>query len=80
MAQVLKLEDWLNKVQAARSRQEIFKILDEFRKLAWTDVERSSMSKLYMRVLDTMADEPNPSDQSQTSSGTGDEEVWYEKM
>ncbi len=79
---VLKLEDWLNKVQAARTRQEIFKILDEFRKLAWTDVERSSMSKLYMRVLDTLADDPSDTTQPQTPSASsgGDEEVWYEKM
>jgi len=78
---VQKLEDWLNKVQAARTRQEIFKILDEFRKLAWTDVERASMGRLYIRALDNMADNDtsNSSDNQTTASG-GDEEVWYEKM
>lgn len=76
---VQKLEDWLNKVQAARSRQEIFKVLDEFRKLAWTDVERASMSKLYMRALDNFSDDPSGTTEDQQAA-SGDEEVWYEKM
>jgi len=76
----LKLEDWLNKVQAARSRQEIFKILDEFRKLAWTDVERAAMGKLYIRVLDNMSDDNTTSTSQDQPASSGDEEVWYEKM
>lgn len=76
----LKLEDWLNKVQAARSRQEIFKILDEFRKLAWTDVERAAMGKLYIRALDNMDEEDTTSTSEDQQASSGDEEVWYEKM
>ncbi len=76
----LKLEDWLNKVQAACTRQEIFKILDEFRKLAWTDVERASMAKYYIRVLDNLVDDTPATSQDQPPTGSGDEEVWYEKM
>lgn len=80
MVQVQKLEDWLNKVQAARSRQEIFTILDEFRKLAWTDVERASMAKLYIRALDNLADDPATDNQAPATTSNADEEVWYEKM
>lgn len=78
---VQKLEDWLNKVQAARTRQEIFSILDEFRKLAWTDVERAAMGKLYIRLLDNMVDDPSQTNEDKPAQGAGgDEEVWYEKM
>lgn len=76
----LKLEDWLNKVQAACTRQEIFKILDEFRKLAWTDVERASMAKLYIRALDNLVDDTAATSEDQPTASSGDEEVWYEKM
>lgn len=45
------LEGWLSKVAAANSSQEIFQLLNEFRKGEWTDEECSLMSRTYINVL-----------------------------
>ena len=75
-----KLENWLTEVQAAKTRQEVFTILDQFRALSWTDVERASMARLYMRVLEKLKDEPGSKTSSFDETSDQDEEVWYEKM
>lgn len=51
------LNIWLARVKQAKTRKEIFRILDEFRKQEWTDVQCQTMSHLYIRMIDLMAPE-----------------------
>ena len=79
----LDLDSWLKKVQAAKSRANVFAILDEFRPLAWTDDQRAAMARAYMRVVEKLAPEENTvaaaAKPAATTSGD-DGPVWYEKM
>jgi len=56
------LNIWLARVKQAKTRKDVFKILDEFRKFTWTDVQCQTMSHLYIRMIDLMppevSDEP----------------------
>jgi hypothetical protein len=64
----LDIKDWLSKIKFARSRNEVFAILDKFRPLEWTDEDRATMSKTYIRFLsllgDTTPDAPAQPDQA----------------
>lgn len=60
-------------------------MLDSFRVLEWTDEQRSSIAKLYMRLIDVLPnDQSSAADDTAASGGPGkpaeQEEVWYEKM
>lgn len=48
------LTHWLACINETTCTEEVFEILDEFRPLSWTDQERASMSKVYMRQLDQL--------------------------
>jgi len=75
------LESWLEKINAAKSRVDIFRILEDFRPLEWTDEQRAAMAKTYMRVLDGLAPGKEASAPAATATTTGDDgPVWYEKM
>jgi hypothetical protein len=75
------LQDWLKRVQAAKSRSELFAILNEFRPLEWTDDERATMAKSYIRLLDGMKEEPESTKGAESEKSEGaDGPVWYEKM
>lgn len=82
------LNIWLARVKQATSRAQMFKILDEFRKHEWTDVQCQTMSHLYMRLLQFFEDEEDPTDTTggdAAATATGgvpanDGPVWYEKM
>lgn len=80
----MNLADWLLQISHAKNRAEIYKILDEFRPMTWTDNERSQMAKHYIRILDLL-----PPEEDDEAGGKGDEKqgaegddgpVWYEKM
>ena len=74
---------WLSRVRVAPSRKQIFNILDEFRKLEWTDEQRSMMAKLYIRVLEQVADDGADSSVETTPAAVAAQDngpVWYEKM
>ena len=78
----LNLHDWLERISKAGSRKEIYKILEEFRPLTWTDNERSTMARHYMKVIDNMPQEEEDDttgDDTQAKQGD-DGPVWYEKM
>ena len=49
------LDYWLNFIQRATTRNEIFHILDQFRPLPWTDRERAQISQAYIKRLETLA-------------------------
>ena len=51
------LNVWLARVKQAQTRKDVFRILDEFRKLEWTDVQCQTMSHLYIRMIDLMPPE-----------------------
>ena len=51
------LNIWLARVKQAKTRKDVFRILDEFRKFEWTDVQCQTMSHLYMRMIDLMPPE-----------------------
>ena len=74
------LTPWLNKVKQAGSRSEVLSLLDEFRKLEWTDAQCSSMSKLYIRIIERLGDDSGAAVKSAEVVEDHDGPVWYEKM
>ena len=82
---VTDLSPWIDKLKAVQQRSDLFRLLNEFRVLEWTDEQRSIIAKLYMRLLDVLpaeeqgesADQPK---QAAASGSSEQEEVWYEKM
>jgi len=51
-----ELSAWITRLKATKSRLELLSALDQFRVLEWTDEQRSSIAKLYMRLLDVLPD------------------------
>lgn len=85
MSAAIELSAWVEKLKSARNRTELFAMLDGFRVLEWTDEQRASIAKLYIRLLDYLPQEqPSSSDNGSQSAGSTkpaeQEEVWYEKM
>ena len=84
------INTWLARVSLARTRKELFAMLDQFRLVEWTDFERSQMAKQYIRIVDELEsgeeNEGNTGADSGASAdgakeGEGDDgPVWYEKM
>jgi hypothetical protein len=54
------LSQWIERVKATKDKAELFSLLDKFRVLEWTDEQRSSIAKLYMRLLDVLPDGEAP--------------------
>ena len=48
---LLDLSPWLERISRAKTQKEIYDILDEFKPLAWNDEQRSTIAKLYMRLI-----------------------------
>jgi hypothetical protein len=48
----MELSEWIVKLKQARRREDMFAILDEFRKHDWTDEQCSTVGRLYIRLLD----------------------------
>lgn len=89
MTDVLDVPDiksYLDRLSKAKTKSEIYAILDEFRPLNWTDEQRSSVSRFYMRMLESIGfssdEDAQPAAAGATKSGTNqnDGPVWYEKM
>lgn len=80
----LDLNPWLTRMRKVQSRSELMAILDEFRPLEWTDEQRSAVSRLYMRLLDSLAVEEVPDEDAAVAAkpkaSENDGPVWYEKM
>lgn len=86
MTDVLDVKIYLDRLSKAKTKSEIYAILDEFRPLSWTDEQRSAVSRFYMRMLESIG---FSSDEDQQPAATGatkagatpnDGPVWYEKM
>lgn len=85
----LSLEDYVQKILKTKSATELLKILAEFRKGDWNDIERQKVSHTYMRVLDNiMKNSPDEvknaaaaaAAASSSAAPANDGPVWYEKM
>jgi len=77
------LTPWLLKIKSATSRSSVFAILDEFRKLDWTDQQRSAMAKVYMRRIERLVDTDTGTEadtQAAVAASDDNGPVWYEKM
>jgi hypothetical protein len=67
------LNIWLARVKQATTRKDLFRILDQFRKFEWTDVQCQTMSHLYMRMLDLMPPEEDARDVEVASVSIADD-------
>lgn len=56
-AELKTLNDWMEKLKAATGRSQMLALVDQFRQLEWTDVERAQIAKLYIRLLDILPEE-----------------------
>ena len=83
------IDEWVARVQKTRSSKELLKILEEFRKYDWHDLERQKVSHTYMKVLDVILNSPEEkalrkqaeeAAAAASSSSANDGPVWYEKM
>ncbi len=50
-----ELNTWLDRIRAADSITLVLAIVEEFRPLEWSDTERSQMSKVYIRKIDSLS-------------------------
>ncbi|HEY9678840.1 MAG TPA: hypothetical protein V6C76_12590 [Drouetiella sp.] len=86
MSAAIELSAWVEKLKTARTRSELFGILDQFRAAnEWTDEQCASIAKLYIRILDYLPNDDEGGTINTSSSGgpakpAEQEEVWYEKM
>jgi hypothetical protein len=82
---------WVARIQKTRSSKELLKILEEFRKFEWHDLERQKVSHTYMKVLDVILNSPEEkalrkeaeaaaAAAAASSGSANDGPVWYEKM
>lgn len=67
------LNIWLARVKQAKTRKEVFRILDEFRKQEWTDVQCQTMSHLYIRMIDLMPPEEDDTPAEVASKSVADD-------
>jgi hypothetical protein len=63
---LLDLSPWLDRVARAKTQKQMYEILEEFKPLAWNDDQRSTIAKLYMRLIPDL-----PSGADDTASGVG---------
>lgn len=85
MSATIELSTWVDKLKSAKNRTELFSMLDSFRVLEWTDEQRASIAKLYMRLIDVLPHDESAAADDAAKSGAPtkpaeQEEVWYEKM
>jgi hypothetical protein len=74
-----ELNQFITRVQKATSAKQVLSIMDEFRKVDWTDDDRARMAKAYVRVLDRVG-APPPDENAVVEEDKNDGPVWYEKM
>ncbi len=85
-SEVANLNDWMMRISRAKTRKEMFSILDEFRVLEWSDEERAMVAKHYIRLVDKVdsgysaSDADDASTKPQNADAGADGPVWYEKM
>jgi hypothetical protein len=73
------LQQWIARVQKAKSAKEVYSVLDEFRPGPWNEDERAKMAKAYIRVLERVG-APPPEVAVEEEADGNDGPVWYEKM
>lgn len=77
----VSVDEWVLRIQQTRSSVDLLKLLEQFRKYDWTDIERQKISHTYMRVLDGILKGAGENLKSAKKAAAGNEgPVWYEKM
>lgn len=75
------VDEWVKRIQKTRNSRDLLRLLDEFRKFDWTEVERQRVSHTYMRVLDVILKSSAETLKNAEVAAAGNEgPVWYEKM
>lgn len=84
------VDEWVTRIQKTRSSKDLIKILEDFRKYDWHELERQKVSHAYMRVLDVILNSPEEkalrkkeeaaAAAAADSGPANDGPVWYEKM
>lgn len=83
MAEVTtSVDEWVVRIQKTRSSRDLLRLLEQFRKFEWTDVERQKISHTYMKVLDLIlkSSAENIRKAEEEDGTSNDGPVWYEKM
>jgi hypothetical protein len=74
------LADWIARVQKCKAARDVFALLQEFRKLPWSDNDRARMSKAYVKVLERVGAPAADDCAAEIVEEKNDGPVWYEKM
>jgi hypothetical protein len=45
------LNVWISRVTAARTQKDMYAVLEQFKNGDWDDEQRSTIAKLYMRII-----------------------------
>jgi hypothetical protein len=67
----MDLNAWTAKVRMARSQEELFAIVDDFRKGEWSDEQRSNIARLYIRLLENLPGGKNQTSDRQDKASSG---------
>ena len=51
------IEHWLVRVRIAANQAEVLSIVEQFKRLFWSDEQRALMSRSYIRRLDVLAED-----------------------
>ena len=51
-SEVTSLNDWIDQIRGAQSRDEVLSLVDLFRLGDWTDEERAKLSQVYIRKIE----------------------------
>ena len=61
------LTPWINKITAAKTQAQMYVVLAQFKDGDWNDDQRSTIAKLYMRLISQLP----VGDESSTAGGVG---------
>ncbi len=61
------LNVWINRVTAAKTQKEMYAVLEQFKDGDWDDEQRSTIAKLYMRIIAQLP----TGEESSTAGGVG---------
>ena len=80
MTTKVSLDSWIERIRAVGSVDNLWALLDEFRRDDWTDTERAKMSHAYMQKLASILRASGTSGKKAAQVAANDGPVWYEKM
>ena len=48
------IDEWVLRIQKTKTSKDLLKLLEQFRKIDWTDADRQKVSHTYMKMLDVI--------------------------